>query len=238
MPRYSWEGRTAAGQLVRGELEAPSREAVSQSLQSKGIMVVRVEEPSGAPEASPADPSAPPPAPPRRDGGSFFDRFFYVCVAAVSIAISVGIGYLSPIHVYDCARQTSGSVDCTVEKRIHGLIPIGDLHFSRIMSVEVMSGVSSETMAERNRRLSSGGQEQSWEALQLVCADGTQWRSPNSSWPLGTTLGDVRSGIQGLLDTDSPASYHASVGDKVARVVALAFLAPIGFMLLGLPLRL
>jgi hypothetical protein len=145
MPRYSWEGRTATGSLVRGELEAESREAALESLRSQRITVTQVEEKAGA--------------------------------VAFFAAFSVGAAYIDPVLVYDCARQASGSVDCTVHRRMYGLIPLGDLHFSRIVSVEVKSGVHSETMAQRTRRRRFAGDQRSYEALLLTCADGTRWES-------------------------------------------------------------
>jgi len=121
---------------------------------------------------------------------------------------------------------------------MYGLIPLGDLHFSRILSVEVKSGVHSETMAERARRLRFGSEESSWEALLLVCADGTRWQSPQSSWPLGHTLSQHRQGIQELIEASSPGTYHGWTAEKVTLTIMLAFLLPAGFILLGLVLRL
>jgi hypothetical protein len=236
MPRYSWEGRTATGSLVRGDLEAPSREAVMESLGSQRITVTRVEEGPGGKTAASADPSPPPRR--HRPGESLRDKLFYIGVAAVFTVLGVGAAYINPVLFYDCARQANGSVDCTVHRRMYGFIPLADLHFSRILSVEVKSGVHSETMTERSQRIRAGRSESSWEALALGCADGTRWQSPESSWPLGQTSSDHRLGIQGLLDSDSPGTYRGWTGEKVTLLVALAFLIPAGLLLLGLALRL
>ena len=223
MPHYSWEGRTATGSLVRGELEAASREAALESLRSQRITVTRIEERAGARP---------------RPGERLRDKLFYIAVAAGFAALSVGAAYIDPVLVYDCARQANGSVDCTVHRRMYGLIPLGDLRFSRILSVEVTSGVHSETMAERARRLRFGSDESSWEALLLSCADGTRWQSPESSWPLGQSLSSHREGIQNLIDASAPGTYHGWTAEKVTLTIMLAFLAPAGFILLGLVLRL
>ena len=236
MPRYSWEGRTASGSTVRADMEAPSREAVLESLRSQGITVTKVEEKAGARTGASADPA--PPKGPYRPGESWRDKLFYIGVAAGFALLGMGAAYIDPVLFYDCARQTNGSVDCTVHRRMYGFIPLGDLHFSRIVSVEVKSGVHSETMAERTRRLRIGGDESSWEALVLACADGTRWQSPESSSPLGQTLWDHRSGIQRLLDSDSPDTYHGWTGEKVTLTIALVFFIPTGFIFLGLVLRL
>jgi len=236
MPRYSWEGRTATGSSVRGDLEAPSREAVMESLRSQRITVTRVEEGPAARTAASADPS--PPQRRRREGESLRDKLFYIGVAAFFAVLGVGAAYIDPVLFYDCARQANGSVDCTVHRRMYGFIPLADLHFSRILSVEVKSGAHSETMSERARRLRIGGEDSSWEALVLGCAVGTRWRSPESSWPLGQTPSDHRLGIQGLLDSDSPGTYRGWTGEKVTLIVAVAFLIPAGLLLLGLVLRL
>jgi hypothetical protein len=243
MPRYSWEGRTATGGTVRGDLEAPSRESLLESLRSQGITVTKVEEKAGARTGASAvrtgasaDPS--PPKRPYRPGESWRDKLFYIGVAAVFALLGVGAAYVSPVLFYDCARQANGSVDCTVHRRMYGFIPLADLHFKRILSVEVKSGVHSETMTERSDRIRAGRAASSYEALALGCADGTRWQSPESSWPLGQTPSDHRLGIQGLLDSDSPGTYRGWTGEKVTLIVALAFWVPTGFILLGLILRL
>jgi hypothetical protein len=231
MPRYSWEGRTATGSSVRGDMEAPSREAVMEGLRAQRITVTRVEEGPGSRTAATEDPS--PPKNPYRPGESWRDKLFYIGVAAVFAVLGVGAAYVSPVLFYDCARQANGSVDCTVHRRMYGFIPLADLHFSRILSVEVRSGTHSQTMAERSKRQAS-----SWEALALGCADGTRWQSPESSWPLGQTPSDHRLGIQGLLDSDSPGTYRGWTGEKVTLIIALAFFIPTGLIFLGLILRL
>jgi hypothetical protein len=238
MPHYSWEARSAGGASVRGELEAPSQEAALQSLRAQRLTVTRIEERAAGVEDYTAVPPAPGTTPNRRPRESFRDRFFHVGVVVASAAISVGVAFISPVHVYECARQPSGAVDCTVHRRVAGLLPVGDLRVTRIQSVEVKTGVHSETTSERRRRLEFGRDESSYERLELVCQDGTRWRSPESSWPLGRPLSEVRAGIQQLLDARSPESYRAWTADKVSLTVALAFLAPAGFILLGLVLRL
>ena len=115
--------------------------------------------------------------------------------------------------------------------------PLGDLHFSRILSVEVGSGVHAETMTERNQRIRSSRGESSYDVLTLVTASGP-WRSPESSWPLGRTLSEQRDGIQRLLDASAPETYRGWTGEKVTLIVATVFFAPVGFILLGLVLRL
>jgi len=232
MPRYSWEARSAAGQTIRGEREAASREAVLEGLRAQGLTAARVDEVAGATRTGAA-------AEPARSGSSRLrEKLWYIGVVGFFGALGVGAAYIDPFLFYDCARQVNGSVDCTVHRRMYGVIPLGDLHFSRILSVDVHSGVHSETMAERARRLRIGGEESSYEVLELACADGTRWQSPQSSLPLGQTLGDHRVGIQGLLDASAPETYRGWTADKVTLIIATVFWAPLGFILLGLVLRL
>jgi hypothetical protein len=181
MPRYSWEGRATNGSLVRGDLEAPSRDAAAQSLSSRGITVVRVDEVAGSKTASSAEPGPSPPPRGYRPRESLRDMLFTFGVPLFFAALGVGAAWIDPVLFYDCARQANGSVDCTVHRRMYGVIPLGDLHFSRIRSVDVHSGAHSETMAERSRRLRLGGRESSYEVLQLTLADGSQWQSPESA---------------------------------------------------------
>lgn len=235
MARYSWEGRTAAGQLIQGEMEAPSRETVAQNLKTQRLTITRVEEKAGAQKTGGVEPA--PPSAGGRPRESFRDRYFHVGVVAFFAAFSVFAAWIDPVLFYDCARQANGSVDCTVHRRMYGVIPLGDLHFTRILSVEVKSGVHSETMADRARRLRLGGDESSYETLLLVCADGTRWQSPQSVSPLGRTLSDHRQGIQELIDASSPATYHGWTAEKVTLTIMVAFLAPVWLILLGLVLR-
>jgi hypothetical protein len=200
--------------------------------------VTRIEERRAAVEDYTAEPKAPGPAPQRRPGEGLRDKLFYFGVAAASAAISVGVACIDPIQVYDCAREPNGSVECTVHQRVFGLIPISDLHFPRIQSVEVVSGVNAETMSETRRRLEFGTDRSSWDALVLVGADGTRSRPSKTSWPLGRTIHDLRAGIQGLIDARAPEDYRAWTGDKVTLAVSAAFLVPAGMILLGLLLRL
>jgi hypothetical protein len=204
MPRYSWEGRTANGSLVRGELEAPS----------------------------------PPPARPHRPGSRLRENLFLIGVCGGFAFLGVGAAWIDPVLFYDCARQANGSVDCTVHRRVYGFIPRADLHFPRIVSVEVKSGVHSESTPERDRRIRLGGSQSSWEAILLVCADGTRWQSPESSWPAGQTAWDHWRGIRQLLDASSPGTYRGWTAEKVTLTIAVVFFIPTGFVLLGLVLRL
>jgi hypothetical protein len=166
------------------------------------------------------------------------ENLFIIGVCGGFALLGLGAAWIDPVLFFDCARQGNGSVDCTVHRRMYGVIPLGDLHVSRIRSAEVKSGVHSETLSERSRRLRLGGQESSYEVLQLACADGTRWESPESSWPMGQTFWDHRAGIQRLLDTDSPDTYRGWTGEKVTLIIAVVFFAPTGFVFLGLVLRL
>jgi len=236
MPRYSWEGRTATGSVVRGEVDAPTHEAVTENLRAQGLTVTRVDQVGGVARTGAAAGAAP--TAPARPGRGLRDTLWTVGVVALFGALGVGAAYIDPVLFYDCARQANGSVDCTVHRRMYGVIPLGDLHVSRIASVDVKSGVHSESMSDRSRRLRLGGQQSSYEILQVASADGSRWESPESTWPLGQTQWDHRAGIQRLLDATSPETYRGWTAEKVTLIIAVVFWAPLGFVLLGLVLRL
>ena len=238
MPRFSWEGRVANGAVVRGEMEAPSREAVMASLRSQRMTVIKIDERAGGRTGAAVEPSSSPPAPGDRRWRRFRENLFIIGVCAFFGAFGVGAAWIDPVLFYDCARQAGGSVDCTIHRRMYGVIPLGDVHVSRIVSVDVKSGVHSESMADRARRLRLGGSESSYEVLQLGRADGTRWESPESVSPLGRTLWQQSEGIQHLLDASSPETYRGWTAEKVTLIVATVFWAPVGFILLGLVLRL
>ena len=235
MPRYSWEGRTATGSLVRGEVEAPTPEAVAQNLRAQGLTVTRVDQVGGVPRTGAAEAA---PSRPTRPGRGRRDTLWTIGVVAFFGALGVGAAYIDPVLFYDCARQANGSVDCTVHRRMYGVIPLADRHVSRIESVDVKSGVHSESMSDRTRRLRLGGQQSSYEILQLATAGGGRWESPESTWPLGQTQSDHRAGIQRLLDASAPETYRGWTAEKVTLTIAIVFWAPLGFVLLGLVLRL
>jgi hypothetical protein len=89
-------------------------------------------------------------------------------VAGVFTALSLGVAYVGPVLVYDCARAANGSVDCVVHRRMFGLIPLGDVRLSRILSAEIAFGEDPPAARVRSRPTP-------WDALRLVCADGTRW---------------------------------------------------------------
>ena len=96
MPRYSWEGRTANGSVVRGELEAPSRESVTASLRTQRITVIRVDEREGGKTGASAAPAPSPPAGGPRKRGGLRDRLFPFAVAAFFAALGVGAAWIRP----------------------------------------------------------------------------------------------------------------------------------------------
>lgn len=207
MPVYSWEGRSAKGAVVRGELEAPT-------------------------EARPAEPGRP-----ARHGIDGFTLGFLVLFTAIGI----GVGFIAPVLDYDCARDAAGSVDCVVHKRAFGLVPRGAVRLAGIRTVTLVIGESRRTMIEQQndwRQFGSARPGQSWEALLLVTRDGSSWQSDKSGWPLGRPIVDLVNGIDGLLKAAGPARYRAWTADKTSLMVSGGFFVPLGFVLLGLVLRL
>jgi hypothetical protein len=235
MPRYSWEGRARKGGVARGVIDAPSKDAALQKLQSAGVTVTRVEAASGEDEASPAvvEPALSPPVPlvQHRQGESLRDKLFYLGVAAVFTILGVGTAYFAPVLVYDCARDASGAVNCTVHRRMYGLFPLPDRVFPNLVSAEIVSG---EIRAEPGGRRTPTA----YSALVLVCADGTRWKSYDSTYPIGRSNAELQSGIQDLLDAKAPAQYRGWKGEKVPLVIAIVFLLPAGLMLLALLVKL
>jgi hypothetical protein len=234
MPVYSWEGRSAKGAVVRGELEAPTRDHALARLKTTGVTVIRVDEGRG--EGALIDASSAPPLEPARKGQGH-DLFTYGALAFFT-AIGIGVGYVSPVLDYDCTRDAGGSVDCAIHRRVFGLVPRSTLHFRGIRTVQLVIGGYSQSMAEQMRQVSNSTRSQSWDALAIVTADGSSWQSHQSSSPMGQTNADLVNGIDGLLKADAPAAYQGWTIDKTPIIVAAAFFIPVGFVLLGLVLRL
>jgi hypothetical protein len=58
------------------------------------------------------------------------DTLFTTGAVASFAAGSVFAAWIDPVLLYDCARQASGSVGCTVHRRMYGVIPLGDVRNS------------------------------------------------------------------------------------------------------------
>ncbi len=180
-----------------------------------------------------AEMSAGPPNPGRRQS-DFRDRLFYIAVALIFAALGFGIEAVAPVQTYDCQRDASGVVSCTIDRRLYGLIPLPSRSLSHIVSVEVESSSYSDnrigvSVYWRFR--------QTYETLVLVCADGSRWRSFASTEPLGRSNPALASGIQDLLAAESQRKFHAWTGEKVPLLVGTVFLAPAMLMVLALLLR-
>jgi hypothetical protein len=248
MPRYRWEGRLRSGASAEGEIQAQDRGAALEIVQRTGVMVTRLEEVAGrggedhaqvaVGGAAPAPPGEAASTIRRREARR--DRRFYIGVALASTAISVGVAAIAPVLSYDCARDASGAVGCRVHRRVYGFIPLADRTVDGIRSARVVSRTSTQTLSpdattEQRRR---PPKEQTSTRLILMTADGTEWRSPESSWPLGRSNDDLAQDIELLLAADAPRELQAWQGEQVALMVAAAFLVPAALLLLGLVLRL
>jgi hypothetical protein len=234
MPVYSWEGRSANGAVVRGELDAPTRDHALARLKATRVSVIRVDESRA--EGAVIEASSAPPAEPKRKRQGFFG--FEHGALAFFTAIGIGVGYVSPVLDYDCTRDAGGSVDCRVHRRVFGLVPRSPLHFQGVRTVQLVIGGHSQSMAEQMRQVSNSTRSQSWDALVIVTADGSSWQSHQASSPMGQTNADLVNSIDGLLKADAPAAYRGWTVDKTPLIVAGAFFIPLGFVLLGLALRL
>ena len=233
MPTYSWEGRSANDAVVRGELEAPTRDLALARLKATGVMVIRVE---GRGEDAVMDASSAPPAEPKRNKQGLF-RFEHGALAFFT-AIGIGVGYVSPVLDYDCTRDAGRSVDCAIHRRVFGLVPRSTLDFRGIRTVQLVIGGYSQSMAEQMRQVSNATRSQSWDALVIVSADGSSWQSHQSSSLMGQTNVALVNGIDGLLKSPAPASYRGWTVDKTPLIIAGAFFVPAGFVFLGLLLSL
>ena len=158
------------------------------------------------------------------------DRLFYIGVALGFAALGIGVAVIAPVMTYDCQRDASGAVNCTVHRRVYGVVPLPAQRLSRIVSAKV------EEFSSTDRSFSSQFR-QIHDVLILGCADGTQWKSLNSSQPLGQSNPTVASGIEHLLTAESPQKFHAWQGEKVPLLVGTVFLVPAMIVVLAFLLR-
>jgi hypothetical protein len=241
MARYAWVGRSGNGAVVRGVLEAPSREAALAQLKAHAVVVTSVEE-SGGPDQdlAPGPPAEFPTRPPGagRPGQSLRDRLFYVMVALAFSALGVGVTGFAPVLRYECRRDVSGAVACHVGRRVCGLVSLAPVDTGRILSVSIERQTQSQTMVERSRNIRQGRSPQESTRLALTCPSGPCWTSPSSSWPMGASNDDIAEGIEDLLAAREPGAFSAWQADKVTLLIAAAFQLPLALVLLGLVLRL
>ena len=169
-----------------------------------------------------------------RKHSDFRDRLFYIGVALFFAVLGVGLQYIAPVLSYDCRRDASGAVNCTVHRRMYGLIPLSVQRLSRIVSAEVESSSYSD---ERLGVSIYWRFTQTYYVLTLVCADGTRWSSFASTEPMGRSNPELASGIQELLAADSPREFHAWTGEKVPLLVGTVFLVPAMIVALAFLLR-
>jgi len=169
-----------------------------------------------------------------RKHSDFRDRLFYIGVALFFAVLGVGLQYIAPVLSYDCRRDASGAVNCTVHRRMYGLIPLTAQRLSRIVSAEVESSSYSD---ERLGVSIYWRFMETYYVLNLVCADGTRWSSFGSTEPMGQSNPALASGIQELLAAESPREFHAWMAEKVPLLVGTIFLAPAVLLVLALLLR-
>jgi hypothetical protein len=234
MPRYAWEGRSRTGSLVRGDIEAASREAALAQVKASGVLVTRLGDGSDAdPARSPASlqPELPsPPRPARRDGDSLRDKLFYIGVALVFTVLGLGTAYVAPVLTYDCSRDAAGSVSCSVHRRMYSLLPLATLEFPRVLSARIQTSTDRPGIGERRSA-------QAQSKLVLLCPSGPCWESTSSSWPMGLSNMELSTGIEGLLSADSPEQFHGWQAEKLPLLVATTFLLPAALLLFAVLLR-
>ncbi len=170
----------------------------------------------------------------RRRHADLRDRLFYIGVALFFAALGVGLQYVAPVLSYDCQRDASGAVNCTVHRRMFGLVPLSAQRLPRIVSADA----ESREYSDRRVGVSIYWRfTQTYYVLTLVCADGTRWSSFGSTEPMGRSNPELAGGIQELLAAESPRKFHAWTGEKVPLLVGTVFLAPAMILVLALLLR-
>lgn len=164
----------------------------------------------------------------RRKHSDLRDRLFYIGVALTFAALGVGIAAIAPVLSYDCQRDASGVVNCTVHRRIYGLVPLTARTLFHIVSAEVESSSSSD-------RSGYWRFTKTHDVLILACADGTRWSSINSSAPIGQSStgqwhpgpigGQVATEVQCVVGRESAVAGRDGLprtGDAIGACVAPA----------------
>ncbi len=145
-----------------------------------------------------------------------------------------GLEYIAPVLSYDCQRDASGAVNCTIHRRMYGLIPLPAQRLSRITSAKAESSSYSDNRVGVSIYWRF---TQTYYVLTLVCADGTRWSSFGSMEPVGQSNPALANGIQELLAAESPGEFHAWTGEKVPLLVGTVFLIPVMLLVFAWLLR-
>ena len=168
---------------------------------------------------------------------SLRDRLFYIGVVLVFTAVSAALAYVVPVTAYDCLRDDDGIVSCTVQRRLYGLIPLPEISLSNIESAETKTSTHIDRNTGKDFTHGLTGVYQDYSKLVLHSADGTNWTSSASSFPLEMTQEDLARGINDLLEAQSPQEFHGWIADKVLLLISVAFLAPLTIIGLALLAR-
>lgn len=156
-------------------------------------------------------------------------RVFPAVVAAFFLLLGLGVLTVAPILRWECERDAIGAVNCVVMKRLAGVVPIGDVTLSNILSAEVRS--------HESPGLSRRDQPYTAAFLVVACADGTRYSPFDSSEPLGRSHQEVAEGISDLVREKVPRTFRAWQGETVPLLVGAVFLIPMAFLLALVLLR-
>lgn len=157
-------------------------------------------------------------------------RVFPAVVAAFFFAVGLGALAVAPILRWECERNATGAVNCVVQKRLAGFIPIGAVTLANILAADVRTH-ESPGLGVRDRAPYTAA------FLVVACADGTRYSPFDSSEPLGRSHQEVAEGISNLVREDSPGTFRAWQGETVPLLVGAVFLIPMAFLLALVLLR-
>jgi hypothetical protein len=228
--KFAWEGRIGSGKTARGVISAASQEAALAKIEASGVKVTQLRQSGGSSEPEPAgSEEAVAPVVDSRPGASLRDKFFYLAVVFVFTSIGLGAAYVAPVLSYDCTRADSGSVDCSVERRIYGALPLPTIDATRVLSADLESSTDARHIGQRVPLNST--------RLVLTCPSGPCWTSVWSSWPLGRTNSELSQEI-GDLVSGGGSEFHGWQAERIPLLVGVTFQLPLAIVLLSLVVRL
>jgi len=223
VPLFQWKGRTRDGHQIEGKLDARSKEDVLSRLRAQGLTVTSVDE--GRDSGEPPDPD---PSPQMPEGRPKPTRLRGLLATIALVAIAVLIGAMAPIVFCSCERA-GGSVTCTINDRILGVVPMRDQTLAGVVRVDT------ETEFWRERRGTSSGIERAKRRIVLHDAAGKTIRP--FGWDQGGTLGAtsdaMQTDIDRFLDDKRRTSIRLWQGQWVPLLMP-AILLLLAVMMIGL----
>ncbi len=124
----------------------------------------------------------------------------------------------------------AGHVDVTVQRRILGLVPFSTKRFADVVRAEASGGTNYVARSPGGK----GGSSYSTSWLKLTLRDGTDWRTPEASYLIGSSPGSVAEQLEDFIDHSTQTRYRGWWASWFSNFIGIPFALLILLPLLSL----